>query len=153
MKRPGNLSMLITMPWLTTSALKLPVERVPMRAGFLQHLNWITSKNTRLVQRLVKDVSFVEIIHTSDLDVQPVTLHATVGSSWASTPVPGLTKSTISVLVNGVSLKALVDTGSSESYISSSIAKRYKMEIRNVQKQNLHGLYTPFSHYSRPHFR
>uniref|UniRef100_A0A2C9LKT8 Peptidase A2 domain-containing protein n=1 Tax=Biomphalaria glabrata TaxID=6526 RepID=A0A2C9LKT8_BIOGL len=49
----------------------------------------------------------------------------TVGFSWASTPASGLTKSTISILVNGVPLKALVDAGSSESYISSSIAKRY----------------------------
>ena len=59
----------------------------------------------------------------------------TVGSSWASTPVPGLTKSTISVLVNGVSLKALVDTGSSESYISSSIAKRYKWKLETSRNR------------------
>ncbi|XP_055869763.1 uncharacterized protein LOC129923337 [Biomphalaria glabrata] len=69
----------------------------------------------------------------------------TVGSSWASTPASGLTKSTISILVNGVPLKALVDTGSSESYISSSIAKRYKWKLETSRNR----IYMASTHLSR----
>ncbi|VDQ17702.1 unnamed protein product [Trichobilharzia regenti] len=76
-----------------------------------------------------KQGHFQKVCRSAPSTKSPSSVNSIISSLVVASAPQSLTDAVMQLTVNGKSMQALVDTGSSESYISSSVVRKYNWKV------------------------